>query len=378
MAVGERMTTSFLPRVLFFAGVSAWLCVCIATPAMANFNWKLGAWVIASALFIVSFLWNAGGRAFSLVALALQSAAIVSMVALLCNGLEGLLLVMVAAQLGMYGHNRLALVWIAVQTLALAGGIALNWGWRPALLLTPPYLGFQLILYVAVRLFVDERRSSTRLAEANEALMKLQSELARRTRVEERLRISQEMHDVLGHHLTALSLNLELAAHESQGDARDTIRTAQSLARGLLNDVKTLVRSADDDVPVDLQHEIAQLARDLPRPKLHVSCDGQLDMPDARTSRALFRVVQEIVTNAIRHGAARNLWIAIERKADRVGLVARDDGESGGATAEAMAEGFGLSGMRRRLEELGGTLVAAPAASGGFEVRAELPWKPAA
>jgi signal transduction histidine kinase len=83
----------------------------------------------------------------------------------------------------------------------------------------------------------------------------------------------------------------------------------------------------------------------------------------------MLRAVQEIVTNSIRHGESENLWITIERTTEHLKLSARDDGQA----IHAFEEGFGLSGMRRRLEALGGSLTAAPGASGGFEVCASLP-----
>lgn len=368
----SMITTAALPRVLLWSELAAWLGVCIATLSAAPAEADLLIWAAASLVFFLALLWHARAAAISLVALALQSIGVITMVALLCNGYEGLLLVVVAAQLGLRGNTRLGLTWIAMQTLALAIAIAFHWSLRPALLLTPPYLGFQLLMFAAVTLFVETRRANAQLANANRDLVRLQEALNEKTRVEERLRIAQDMHDILGHHLSALHLNLELASHQTQGEVRSTIRAAHSLARALLSDVKALVRNASDDAPVDLREEIQQLACDLPRPKLHVSLPADLAAADLHTNRALFRVVQEIITNTIRHGDAKNLWLAIEQGDDRIRLTARDDGEA----CLYVTEGFGLAGMRRRLEELGGTLRAGPATSGGFEVRAEVPSAP--
>ncbi len=366
------LTTTSLPRVLLWAGLAAWLGVCVATLSAAPADANLLIWGCASLLFLLALLWHARAPAISVVALALQSIGVITMVALLCNGYEGLLLVLVAAQLGLRGNPRLGLTWIALQTLALALAIAFHWTPRPALLLTPPYLGFQLLMFAAVTLFAEARRANAQLANANRDLVQLQDSLNQKTRVEERLRIAHDMHDILGHHLSALHLNLELASHQAQGEVCNTIGTARSLARALLNDVKALVRTASDDAPVDFRQEIQQLACDLPRPKLHVSLPPELPIADLPTNRALFRVVQEIITNTIQHRDAENLWLAIEQEEDHIRLTARDDGEAG----LYITEGFGLAGMRRRLEELGGTLRAGPATSGGFEVRAELPSAP--
>lgn len=318
---------------------------------------------------LVAFLWSTRRARRPLIALALQSASAIAMAALFCNGYEGLLLVLLAAQLALSTGSRLGYGLIAVQSLALTLAVASQWHARAALLLVPPYLGFQLLMFAGVRLFIEERRSREEVVRAHAELVRMQGAFAEKSRVEERLRMTQDLHDSLGHHLVALSLNLEVAAHESQGVARATVRTAQALARALLQDVKEIVHSSKDEAPVDLPWEIQRLAEELPRPKLHVTCPADLQVPHGPASRVMLRAVQEIVTNSIRHGEAGNLWITIDRTADELRLAARDDGQA----IHAFEEGFGLSAMRRRLEALGGTLTAVPRASGGFEVCAALP-----
>ncbi len=358
-----------LPRALLFAGIAAWLGVSLATAIEAPLTPRLLAWACASVVLIAAFLWTATTARRPLAAIALQSASAITMTALFCNGYEGLLLVLLAAQLGFSAASRLGLGLIAVQSVALTAAVASQWHIRAALLLVPPYFGFQLLMFAVVRLFTEERRMREGVVRANAELLRMQSALAETSRLEERLRMAQDLHDSLGHHLVALSLNLEIAAHESQGAARATVRAAQALARDLLHDVKEIVHSSKDESPVDLPAEIRRLAEELPRPKLHVVCPPGLQVPDARASRAMLRAVQEIVTNSMRHGEAGNLWITIDRTSDQLRLAARDDGRA----MPGFEEGFGLSGMRRRLEALGGTFSAAPGASGGFEVHAALP-----
>jgi signal transduction histidine kinase len=358
-----------LPRALLIAGVAAWLGVSLTTAIKGPLTPRLFVWACASIVFILAFLWSTRTARRPFIALALQSAAAIAMAALFCNGYEGLLLVLLAAQLALSTSSRAGFGWLGVQSLALAIAIAFQWDPQAALVLTLPYFGFQLLMFAVVRLFTEERRMREEVVRAHAELVRVQSALAEKSRLEERLRMAQDLHDSLGHHLVALSLNLEIAAHESQGAARATVRAAQALARAILQDVKEIVHSSKDEAPVDLPCEIQRLAKELPRPKLHVSCPADLKVPDGRTSRAMLRAVQEIVTNSIRHGEAGNLWIAIERTPDQLRLAARDDGQA----IDAFEEGFGLGGMRRRLEALGGSLTAAPGAAGGFEVCASLP-----
>jgi signal transduction histidine kinase len=360
-----------LPRALLFAGIAAWLGVSLTTAIKAPLTPRLFAWACASLIFIVAFLWSTRTARCPFIALALQSVCAIAMAALFCNGYEGLLLVLLAAQLALSTSSRVGFGWLGVQSLALAIAIAFQWFPQAGLLLTLPYFGFQLLMFAVVRLFTEERRMREEVVRAHAELVRVQSALADKSRMEERLRMAQDLHDSLGHHLVTLSLNLEIAAHESQGAARTTVRTAQALARALLQDVKEIVQSSKNEAPVDLPGEIQRLAKELPRPKLHVTCPPDLQVQDGQTSRAMLQAVQEIVTNSIRHGEAGNLWITIERTADELRLAARDDGQA----IHPIEEGFGLSGMRRRFEALGGTLTAAPGASGGFEVCAVLPYR---
>jgi len=363
------MVPLLLPRAMLFAGIAAWLGVSLATAIEAHFTPRLLAWACASVVFITPFLWTTSTGRRPFIAIALQSASAIAMTALFCNGYEGLLLVLLAAQLGFSAGSRLGSGLIAVQSVALTAAVASQWHIRAALLLVPPYFGFQLLMFAVVRQFTEERRMREEVVRANAELLRMHSVLAEKSRVEERLRMAEDLHDSLGHHLVALNLNLEIAAHGSQGAAHATVRAAQALARALLHDVKEIVHSSKDESPGDLPAEIRRLAEELPRPKLHVVCPPELQLQDGLTSRAMLRAVQEIVTNSIRHGDAENLWITIDRTANQLRLAARDDGRA----IHAFEEGFGLSGMRRRLEALGGTLTAVPGASGGFEVHAALP-----
>jgi len=89
----------------------------------------------------------------------------------------------------------------------------------------------------------------------------------------------------------------------------------------------------NEETAVDFPAEMRRLADDLVHPSCMSIARKNLDFPDARLSRVLLRTVQEIVTNAIRHGEARNLWIDIDRHEDRVVLAARDDWMRHGLTS---------------------------------------------
>jgi len=196
---------------------------------------------------------------------------------------------------------------------------------RAALLLAPPYFGFQ---PTHVRCRAPVHRGAAHAEEvvrAHAELVRVQSALAEKAAWGSDCGWHRICTIHSGHHLVALSLNLELAAHESQGRRAQPCAPLRRWRVALLHDVKEIVHSSRDEPPVDLSFEILRLAEELPRPKLHVICPPDLHVQDGSTSRAMLRAVQEIVTNCIRHGEAENLWITIERTTDQLRLAARDD-----------------------------------------------------
>jgi signal transduction histidine kinase len=260
-------------------------------------------------------------------------------------------LVLVALQLGGRGRRRAGLVAIAMQSAALAAAVAVHWTPGAALLLAPPYLGFQLLAFFAA---AGIRRL--------EAAKDLELENGR---LEERLRISRELHDRLGHHLTALNLNLEAAR---AGDP-EAIAAARSVGRTLLSEVRAAVAEIREPERLDLCDALRTLASELPHPRVHVSAPETLALRDPRPALQVLRCAQEIVTNAARHADAQNVWIELAQRDGALELNARDDGRG----SPELRPGNGLRGMRERLESAGGSLSVATAEGRGFAVRATLP-----
>jgi signal transduction histidine kinase len=347
MTVGLPTT----PRTgVALAGFAAWVLVSLPTGIEAHASprlpWWAIAWLVCGAAMLVAAR-RTRLDAVAAAALIAQGVAIAIMVGLLCNGFEGLLLVFAAVQLGRLAGLRLGMIWLVGHTLVVGTALAFHWSPRSAVMLMAPYLGFQLFAFFSAR---------------------LHAQLAEHSRSEERLRIARELHDALGHHLTAMSLNLEIAAHQTAGEARDNVRAAQSLARLLLGDVRELSVSMKHGRATDIAEGLARLAEIVPVPAVHVEVPAGLRIADPRSSHALLRCAQEFVTNSIRHADARNIWIALRPGAAGLELTARDDG----AGARELRPGAGLSGMRERLEELGGSLVI-DAGGAGFALRATVP-----
>ena len=362
-------------RLVRLTGLLTWLLVA-TPPAVEGLETpsEFRTWLAGMVAFAALFAWTTGrlhGFGPTLyAALAAQSLCVIVMSAAQYHGLEGTLLVLVSLQLGLVAPRRVGLPWIAVQSLGMAWAIQHHWALRPALMFAPPYVGFQVLTFLMVQLLAREAAARESLSRANAELLATRERLAESARLEERLRIARELHDAMGHHLAGLSLNLE-AVGQRQGSS-PPLETARSLTRRLLDDLESLVDALGCERDLDLARALDSLARDIPRPRVHVSAPD-LAISDPQRAHALWRCCQEIVTNAVKHADAENLWIAIRLGDGRIELTARDDGNG----CAQPTSGQGLEGMRERLRELGGVLELTTDEGAGFHVRVILPGRAA-
>jgi signal transduction histidine kinase len=355
-------------RLIGIAGLMAWLMVGLpafiyhAGPAPFDRRWIIG-------FLMFGLLFAADLRRPRLLLVAAESATALALVLLSCNGYEGTLLALVAMQLGTRLDRGAGIIWISVQTLLLGATVAIQLNPRAAWLLAPSYLGFQLVAFFTFYIMAREVAARTALATANAELRAVQEILADSSRMAERLRIAHELHDALGHRLTALTLNLEAALQRTQGPAKANVELAQSLARELLGDVREIVADFQARDGVHVAHALQALVSAVPRPRVHLEVAEGLRIADPERAHILLRCTQEIVTNAARHSDAENLWIVIERDGEAFRIEAHDDGRG----SDGASGGFGLRGMRERVERAGGELRIATQPGRGFDVSAMLP-----
>jgi signal transduction histidine kinase len=261
--------------------------------------------------------------------------------------------------------------WMIVLAMAM-GAIALltpEGGWMIALVFFLMNFGLTLFPFVASLLALKQVQARGELRRVNSELLATQSLLTENTRIAERVRISRDLHDLVGHHLTALTLNLEVASHLTTDKAKEHVDQAATVARLLLSDVREVVSDMRRDDRVDLRQALEMLAEGVPELQVHLDIPEAQASADPRRAQILLRCAQELITNTARHASASNLWITLETGRDGLSLRARDDGR--GATE--LMPGNGLNGMRERLKELGGRLDIATRPGAGFQVRAWLP-----
>jgi len=359
-------------RSLIAVGLLTWVIVAIPH---AMWSYQRGdlftapgfVWMACMVAFLICFLFATRQwctNAWHIILLAAQTVLTLVCVSLQPRGFLEVLLVMVAGQLGGIA-TRYALMWVVAQTLALA---LIDVNSVDGLLKTLAYFAFQLFGMFTARIAHEERDAKQALAEANAELRVATGLLDMSSRAEERLRIARDLHDLIGHHLTALSLNLEVASHLASGESREYIDKGHAITKLLLSDVRDVVSRLRENEPVDLAASLRSLGDVVKSPAIQIDAND-LAVTNPAVAETALRAAQEIVTNAVRHSNARNLWLKVAHADHTLAIDARDDGVG----TDRVEFGNGLLGMRERVTHAGGTLEVQSMRGHGFEVHIRLP-----
>lgn len=287
------------------------------------------------------------------------------------SGASSILLVLLAAVLAPQLDGRALIAALVGINLLLLGMVHWRWqaSWESSLANAMGMASFQAFAALLMRYATKAEAMTEALRSSNADLLATRSLLAESTRDAERLRLSRELHDVAGHKLTALKLNLAALARDDRFRDDAGIALCAQLADELLADIRTVVRQLRQDDGIDLGHAISALALPFPRPQVELEISSDARVTAITQAEALLRTVQEALTNAARHSQAQHLWVVLRREAAQLRLDIRDDGRGHGA----LLPGNGLTGMRERLQAEGGDLTVTRADTGGVHLQAWLP-----
>ena len=228
---------------------------------------------------------------------------------------------------------------------------------------------------------IRERRDRELVLEERAAILERErGEQARAAVAEERARIAREMHDIVAHALSVIVLQARGARRMIAGDpdaaraALDAIESTSSQALAEMRQMLGLLRD-NDEAPrapepglAELDGLVAQLRE--AGLQVDVAVEGApADLP-AGLDRAAYRILQEALTNVLRHAGTAQASVSIAYRPEGLELTVHDTGASG---VRRSSDGRGIIGMRERAATFGGTLDAGPDAAGGFSVHAMLP-----
>jgi signal transduction histidine kinase len=244
-------------------------------------------------------------------------------------------------------------------------------------------IGLRLLLVFASLALGDTVRSRQALRDATRERARREArereEADRRRAAQERMRIARELHDTLAHSLVAINVRASVAVdlHDSQDPwtALQDIKHASATALGDLRTTLNLLREQEDDAPTapafDLQ-ALPGLVDQARSAGLHADIDVRVDgaaIPSA-IGGATFRIVQEALTNVLRHADASSAHVSVRATAHELDIEITDNGHTHSTGVPA---GLGLRGILERATALGGRLDAGPRGEGGWRVHAVLP-----
>ncbi|MBX6387877.1 MAG: sensor histidine kinase [Frankia sp.] len=236
---------------------------------------------------------------------------------------------------------------------------------------------------VAVRLLRRARSEAGHRAAARTSVSESLVEFAARG---ERVRIARELHDVVAHHLSMISVQADAARLTTPGMPDLGARRLAAIgdtARAALTEMRRLVGVLREDAPESEsrlpQPGLAELtalvdeARAATGSSMRLIVSGPVAALDPGVQLTTYRIVQEALTNARRHAPGAAVDVVLHYDVDTLRVRVRDNGPAGAGPATPGRTGHGLVGMRERVAMLGGTLHAGPAPGCGFLVEADLP-----
>jgi len=279
------------------------------------------------------------------------------------------------------GSRRHGMAW-AVGAVAVPLMFAPFWGRGEG---DPAALGFE-VLWMALVLVAAGAYRNWRGWQAETAARVAQLERerdleAQRTAAQERLSMARELHDVVAHTLTVVGVQLRVAdeaLEDSPQEARTALQMAQEVRGKAVADLRWMVEVLRERQPLVPQGDLSGLEELVhgTQGEIEVDFDLQGDPGDvpAPVALAVYRVVQEALTNVVRHAHAGRARVTLKIGAESVAVEITDDGR--GMPMDQASQGHGIAGMRERVTALGGAFTAAPVAGGGFRVAAEIPVRP--
>jgi signal transduction histidine kinase len=369
-----RVLSGLAPNPVFLAGYLAWAAVAIGLwrvpPVWTPLGETAGRTVAALCMLaFVGGIMRRGRDGGSIISLSLMVVSALVLLALGPSSFTPILLIVIAAAIAAVYRPGIAVIALVALNLAFLAILVARWR------IADP--GFMLLVYGSVEVFAllttleraRAERVSRELREVNAQLLATRELLAESARDGERLRVSRELHDVAGHGLTALALNLDLLGQEVPVSKRREWLVSRDLVSKLLSELRSVVANLRRHDGMDVREALRRIAEAFPAPQIHMNFDERVRIDGTEQATAIVRAGQEGLTNAVRHANARNIWLSLSREEETLRLEVRDDGTSRGS----YVVGRGLRGVQERMDLLGGRVETDIAPEGGFRLRVFLP-----
>jgi signal transduction histidine kinase len=281
-----------------------------------------------------------------------------------------------------YGLFSISMVWIEPGAMifgaALPKNQVFNMMWLIRLNGVFAILLISLFILVLINTLFSIQRSRHELAQAHDQLRHYALRIENQAMLQERNRIAHEMHDALGHALTAQSLQLETVQyfwHSDIDKASRSLSQAKQLGSQALNDLRQVVSvlRADPLQGLSLEEAIAKLIQTFHQATgVLPSCTFRLDgVVPVSVKSCIYRVMQEALTNIAKHSQATEVSLYLQVTSEQLNILIQDNGI--GFEPDQTASGFGLQGMKERIIASGGLFSLVSQSGLGCKVMAQIP-----
>lgn len=271
------------------------------------------------------------------------------------NNVAAILLVLIATQLGQLFSKRRSL---ALLVIINVGYFLLMNPSEQGLLGVVIFFFLQLFAYSSIEIMIRAEQAKEKISEINKELLATRFMLKESSQRKERLRISRDLHDVIGHQLTALSLNLEVSCHKVSDEFKPMLQGHLKQAKTLLSDVREVVKEMRDAEQFDLIDSLSAMVEQLPDCQLTVEVSHPIN--SLALKQQLLFCLQEGITNALKHGKAEHLILNITQHEEKLMIALTDNGTK----AVQKGNGHGLVGMKERLLAFNGEVELIPNSTG--------------
>lgn len=349
-----------------WAGLLTWFMLAAMSLALTTerdgFAWFSPLWLVTAALFvlfIVAFSFATsderlpGEPRSRFLLLALQLGCVYGLFWLLPFNFIAVLITMWCAQLPYFVTVRTSIIIALVVCLPQALIFQFHWGHSGAWLTALLFWAFHLFAILMMASQLRESRARQREEATNRELRATQALLSEANKQQERTRIARNIHDLLGHHLTALTIQLQVAERKSEGEVKGLLQQSQSIAKLLLADVREAVTEIRSASALPLQKVLQELVYEVPGKRVAFSIPDGFHVRQMEVADAVLRIIQEGITNFMRHSNGDTLKVCVQQVADELVIELQDNGH----VNVAITPSNGLRGMQERVAQLGGTFM---------------------
>ena len=267
-----------------------------------------------------------------------------------------------------YYSERACFAWLGVIMASWYAIRTFHWFDSDALLPVALFGTFHLFALLMARTATQAEEARDRVEDLYRELVATQHLLSEASRQSERTRIARDLHDLVGHHLTALSIHLQIAERQTEGEANERIVQSRALARLLLSDVREAVSTLREQSALDFRRALNLIVDNVPQLDVSLDIEEDIEIDDVDIADAIIRCVQEAITNTLRHSGAKKSWVRVWREDGSLRVNVRDDGRA----PARIDEGNGFAGMHERLARVGGSLTRGRAGD-GLSLQVEIP-----